>query len=370
MFYIKDFDRILPLFGEYAGVCILITFILAVFLIPQPKEAIKHSTPLNSFYFLKILLTLGIVLHHIFNYLGIWNKADFCVEFFFIISGFMVCYTYNPSKTTKNFTMSKLFIFVPYILFANLLSLFGKGNIDLLRFVSGICLFSTTPFYPHHTYYMPAWYLVILFWVGLLYFIMTRITKNAIWGIMGITFISLVTLYYQSAPIESYNVLIPWLNNGMIRGLACMGLGYCLASIYLHHKTFFAWNKLILCPFLIGLLVYIPLTLFRPSYSMDLGWEILYFLMLCFLFLCTQSGIFNNPLWGKLAKFMLPIFMTHDVIVPVLIYGSNILTPLTLTTKVFILLLASVLSGIFTYYMFYVAQLCHQRIFKQKKVRL
>lgn len=368
MFHSVEFNRILPLFGMYACGCILVTFILAIFFIPQQKVYVKHYAKLNCFYFLKILLTILIVLHHIFNYLGVWNKADICVEFFFIISGFMVFYTYTPHKTIGNFIVSKLLSFVPYIFFANSLSLFGKGNIDWIRFSSGIFLFSTTPFYPHHTYYMPSWYLIILFWVALLYFIITHIIpRKATLLISGITLFSLLAMHYSSSPIESYNTLIPWLNNGFIRGLACMGIGYCLAVFYLHQKTFFFMNNKILGLLQLGLLIYIPLTLFKQNYELKLEIEILCFVILCGLFLYNKgflSDIFEKPLWSKFAKFTLPIFMIHDVIVPVLIYGSNVLTPYSLVIKVFILLLASILSGVLTYYMFYFAQICHQKLFK------
>lgn len=368
-----EFSRIMPLFGVYALVCVLATFILAVLLIPRQKVYIKHYAKLNCFYFFKILLTIIIVLHHIFLHLGVWNRAGICVEFFFIISGFMLFYTYTPHKTIGDFIASKLLNFMPYIFFANLLSLFGKGNIDWIRFSAGIFLFSTTPFYPHHTYYMPSWYLIVLFWVALLYFIITHIIpRKATLLISGITIFALIDMHYGSSPIEGYNTFIPWLNNGFIRGLACIGIGYCLAVFYLHQQTFFFMNNKILGFFQLGLLVYIPWTLFKQNYELKSEIEILCFVVLCSLFLYNKaflSNIFEKSLWSNLAKFTLPTFMTHDVTVQVLIYGSNVFTPYSLAIKVFILLFASVLSGVFTYYMFFLAQICHKKIFKQTEVR-
>ena len=370
MFHLTSLEHILSLFGEYACLCILITFTLSTLIIPYPKTCIKNYTTLNNLNFIKILLTFGIVLHHIFNYLGIWNRADICVEFFFIISGFLLVYTNSFQQTFKSFTFSRIIRFIPYIFFANLLSLFGKEYIDWPRFFSGIFLFSTTPLYPHHTYYMPAWYLVILLWVAVFYFAVTKIFgKRADCVIGAITLISGISLHYHPGLIEDFNPLIPCLTNGMLRGLSCIGIGYFMTIIYKHNKNILFKNKFLFTLFELLLLIGLPLTLFWKPCEINIEWELLGFVLLFDLFLLKRGLIslfFEHPIWLKMAKFTLPIYMTHDVIIPVMIYGSNILTPSSLVTKVFILLVLATIFGIFTYYMFYMASILHKKIYIKK----
>lgn len=355
-------------FNLYVIFCILATFILAAIFVPQPQTESKcNRISLNNIYFLKVLLTYGIVLHHIFIYLGIWNRADICVEFFFIISGFMLLYTCERLLTFKRFISKKIIRFVPYIFFANLLSLYGKGTIDLIRFLAGIFLFSTTTLYPYHTYYMPSWYLVILFWISISYFIIIHTFRYYTYIIGIISLIALIALFFQSSPIEAFNPILPCFTNCIVRGFAYMGIGYFIATIFIKIKTYKIKKRIALTVLELFLLTHIPLSIFCSSFATNTAVSVIEFivLMLLFLFQCGYiSQILECSIWKYLALFTLPIFMTHDVIVPVMIYGSNFLKDFSDFAQVFILLGLSTLFGIITYYLFFGAQLCHRYIFR------
>ena len=90
---------------------------------------------------------------------------------------------------------------------------------DFSRFFAGIFLISTTPVYPHYTYYMPAWYLIILFWVSIIYFILIRFCKHYLYIIGMVSIIILVSLYYDVTPIKHLFSRVP---KGMLRGFAYM----------------------------------------------------------------------------------------------------------------------------------------------------
>lgn len=53
---------------------------------------------LDNIDFLRIVFTICIVLCHAFGAVSIWNRAPLAVEFFFILSGFFLFYTYRPEK--------------------------------------------------------------------------------------------------------------------------------------------------------------------------------------------------------------------------------------------------------------------------------
>ncbi|MBQ8347648.1 MAG: hypothetical protein IJY17_08630 [Alphaproteobacteria bacterium] len=74
-----------------------------------PKDDPKLPKMMNM-EFLRIVFTLSVVCCHFIGNLKIWNSAWISVEFFFILSGFLLIDTFNPERTVQNF----LFLYMPY----------------------------------------------------------------------------------------------------------------------------------------------------------------------------------------------------------------------------------------------------------------
>ena len=122
----------------YVICCLFCVFILffrfypANYLISSEINCAKKQ--LYNVYFIKIILTCYIIFHHILSHLDLWNRAYFCVEFFFIISGFLLPFTNQKNRSWQNFVFTKLLNFVPLIFLSNLLCLFSVEQIDFLKF--------------------------------------------------------------------------------------------------------------------------------------------------------------------------------------------------------------------------------------------
>ena len=70
---------------------------------------------------LRFLFTLGICVHHFLFASGLYSNGYLAVEFFFILSGFLLVYTFNARKTVTTFIKSKIIRFVPILFFVSLL---------------------------------------------------------------------------------------------------------------------------------------------------------------------------------------------------------------------------------------------------------
>lgn len=314
---------ITPTLIGYTLLCMLITFILtATFgpaIAPQNKSTDKHPI-LNNINFLKILLTYYIILHHEYQVLGWTNDAQYSVEGFFIISGFMLSYAYTPQKNTIEFITHKLIRFTPYMLLASLLELYNHYSFNPTQFLSGIGMFAYTGLYPKPTLYGPSWYIIVLFWVALFYFVLLKnCSKNICNIIFGlITFATLSATHNISPlllPQEAPNQYIPLLTNGFVRGLGCIGLGYFLAETYTAPNS--KPNKISKLFYTLVeafLLIYLAYAFFKQNYITSRCVILISFAILIWSFV-HQKGYLSQGLekikWQPLINYTLPIYMTH-----------------------------------------------------------
>ncbi len=354
----------------YAICCLFGIFVLISRFYPAKYLNIPKTSCLKpqlyNVYFIKVVLTYYIVFHHILLHLGLWNRAYFCVEFFFIISGFLLIYTYQAQRTVCNFVCSKLLEFVPLIFFANILCLFSVERIDFLRFFSGIFLFASTNFYSAHTYYLPSWFLIILFWNSFLYFLIIKLLRASLHHIIIalITIISLIALLH-TGNIESLNSLIP-LTNGLLRGLAYMGIGYFLFIICNFQKFNVPHSNMFisLCEFLLFFMLF--LFLFVKKYDVSSVFLVLTFCALLALFIFKHgyfSRLFEKKYWKTIAKVNIFIFMTHDIVIQALLH-FRIFTFLPLPVRIFFIFLSCLLFGHLVYFTFSSAKRLHCRLYK------
>lgn len=358
----------------YFAFCLLATFIVISLATPRydlSLSSLSHKSThkrLNNIDFLKILLTYAIVLHHS---LISPNKGYFSVELFFIISGFMLFYNYNPKTSTIDFIKKKLTYFFPYLFLGDILALCLFQNIDISNLFAGIFMYADTGVYKKFSVYAPSWYLVTSFWALVFYFC---IIKNFSKGVCNII-LGLIAFITWSAMenmgfILWKNEYLPLLTNGQVRAFSCIATGYFIALNYKPTKkapTLF--NTLLE----LGLLVWIALALFNQQFEIPINLIVILFIFL-FLSFIQQKGYISTQLekinWSPLAKYMLPIFMTHWVIT-MLRQSGRLWSSYSTPTQILLCFICATLFGIISYHVIhwgYYFQHIRDKKSKEKKL--
>lgn len=276
-----------------------------------PQDDPKLPKILNI-EFLRVFFTLGIVWHHFVGSLGIWNKGYLGVEFFFILSGFLLVLTFRPERTVGDFIMNKWIRFMPLIVFGGILICLFKSRLDWTLFIKGLFFIPSDPklsvFYNGST-----WYLVVLFWVSLFYFYMLKFFKKETVNML-IAVLTVLTLVFVGTGDESPNVI---LNMRLMRGLSCMGLGYFLIYIYQNLKDKKIVNKAIYSLVELVVLLFAMFNIFyKPLFSGNIV-SYLAFVLVVLMFLLNKgvfSKFFEKPVFAKMARYCLAIYLTHEVV--------------------------------------------------------
>lgn len=297
--------------------------------------------------FLRILFTLIIVMYHLFsiNYLyGIAPSlrifrhlhnsmvdADKCVDFFFILSGFLLALTFNSNFSTFDFAKKRLLRLYPAVficILAYLITSFlGIGhfylfeNILTLLTINGIGLTFTIGNSGQ------LWFVSALLWSSIFYFyIIKNFDRNYVnLFIVIITFFSYsLELHYGNGHLHSSleNIYLVF-NTGLLRAFGGLGIGYFVHIWYLQYSREESTNPNLLQMILItGLEVYLSSFLILHLVINPINYEndfifILYFAVLICLFLIHKSFIsqyLNSNLFIIIGKYAYTIFVMHFLI--------------------------------------------------------
>ena len=190
--------------------------------------------------FLKNIEFLRIILGPFFPKLSSSSHfGDKAVEMFFIISGFMLLYTYKESLTVVDYLKKRIARFVPVLLFLYvvywLLSIFTDFEFDKYGSIFNVLMISNIGITLNSGSIGGSWFLSVLVFSSLFYLCVIKYFKTISMFIVGIiTYFSFLVLVQLTngalgGHIKTFYII---LNLGMIRGLACIGLGILLCSLY------------------------------------------------------------------------------------------------------------------------------------------
>lgn len=280
-----------------------------------PKEPEKLPKMMNL-EFLRIVFTFAVVWFHFIGRFKIWRSSWLGVEFFFILSGFLLVLTFKPEKTTVSFIKNKWIRFAPLTLFGGLLCLLFEQNINGTRLLSDVFFYARSGIYNGNNgngYNSPAWYLSVLVIVTFFYFYVMKNLKKEIANLI-IAVIAFFAAVYVANYGDSFKGVI---NGSLMRGASCIGLGYFLAEIYkllkdkavVHQRTY---NFVEL-----GIFVFAVLNIVvKPWYA---GYVVacLAFAGLILMFALRKgavSNFFEKQVFAKIAKYCLAVYLTHYVI--------------------------------------------------------
>lgn len=278
--------------------------------------------------FLRIIFTVGVLCYHFFPRLELWNRGCYGVVFFFILSGFLLHYTFSQDKTVPNFIIKKLVRFVPLIIFGSLLRILFVSKIDISMIFADLFLMPATGLYGKFGYNTVSWYIQALFWVSLFYFYLFKTKKkenvNLMMGLFA--FFGLVAVIKRGIGINSFLGDVGDIgyifNMQLIYCLSCMALGYWISQIYNlcdKQKIITNASKIFYTVLEAFVLSYSILLMFiKKLYPGNIAFMCISFSALIILFLLKRGWIsqfFEKSCWKKISKYCLAIYLVQCVIV-------------------------------------------------------
>lgn len=167
----------------------------------------------------------------------------FCVEFFFVISGFFLLVTTNFSVSLIDFAKKKIMRMWPVIAFSLVLywifSLFTPLIWKKYANIYSFLLLNNVGITTQSGNLSTIWFVSALFWTLLYFFFIIKYISR-VW----VNFIVAITT------VLSFAFIIHWVgikytitnnyyifNFGVMRAIACIGLGYFIGVFYLEHKS-------------------------------------------------------------------------------------------------------------------------------------
>ena len=307
--------------------------------------------------FLKIIFLIIIILYHFIRKMGFWCEGGYAVELFFIISGFLCAVTFNKNISVLEFIKKRICSFMPFLIFA-ILTLLPFRTYNLENIINNILLI---PFFHYNLFIIVAWYINIWFWISLCLFYMQKTLKKEqiIWIVSLSVFIAVCSMlsYNKWTTVDK----IGFLNVGFLRGIAGMGIGFLLSVIPTKNTTVDITKQLsvkyigyTILEFLI--LGYTVGCMFINNWYISPYYILLSSAGLVCLFLQKKGGlsqITNHPVFFKLGKFLLPIYLLQETplqLFYILLKKYRNLIMLFPYPSIIITIIFVILWGIISYY--------------------
>lgn len=252
------------------------------------------------------------------------------VDFFFIISGFVLFYTLDVKTDFLAFVKKRLIRLLPVIWFCGVLYfvLAQLHWLDWRRYINVFTFFllNNVGLTQDMGNLHPTWYVSVLFWTGAFYFYLVKMLKREYFNFVTalLVFFSYIFLANSSgfAPHVEYH----FINAGLLHGLGGLGLGY---FIYVLYTSLPAQPVSSQAPSLLSKMGYTlaeGYLLFNVVYFSILrrtGFGrmhlllILYFAILLYLFIVKKgflSTLLNRNIFIPLSKYTYAVYVGHVVI--------------------------------------------------------
>ena len=261
---------------------------------------------------LRMVFAFIIVFHHVFMGTQFHIYGYLAVDFFFIVSGYMVISSYRKYKEEGRdvgvirYCAHKLMSFPPYLIFAVVVYAIVSGAIafdntgKFDRFLASawyelenVFLVSMLGFYRDEL----IWYLSsLMICSAIIWFLLRRFDSNfSRYAAPIITIVVLIIIFAESNTISTPNHFVYGVvKKGLLRGLACMCLGVsAYECVSLFDRIHFDKDKLVLgiIELVCYLAVIICLLFVHPTD--DVGRRI-YDIMMIFLLFIALAITFSN----------------------------------------------------------------------------
>jgi len=292
------------------------------------------------------------------------------VDFFFIISGFFLIYTFKKNLSVIDFFKKKIVRLWPVAIFAVaawfvifLLGLISAEKFGSFDNIFGLFMINNIGITTRIGINIQSWYISSLILVLLFYFYMLKHLPRPVVNII----IGIITLFCYSFLVHIQNGSIVGegdtyhyiFNVGLMRALAGCGLGYFIGiSGILNGKTDSQSIKSIILTgfFELGLILFLIYNMFfhKLAYTNDMIF-ILAFVLLFIIFINNCgiiSRLLNNKLSEILGKYTYSIYMVHRIAFAILsatLWKTRFVSTHSYLT-IFCSIIIACLFGILIYY--------------------
>ena len=283
-----------------------------------PKDDPKLPKMMNL-EFLRIVFTFVIVWCHFCKNLKFWFVSWLGVEFFFVLSGFLLILTFKPERSYTDFLKDRIIRFMPLIVFSGMIRTIFWKSMDTISdffFLTPLGL-AKTPGVASGSWYLGVLIVVSLFYS---YLLKTKKKEDANVIICLISFISAVVLTQYNwksgvwIAVEPNVIPLPF---GLLRGWAGMGIGYFTGLFYLRQKLKDRAKKTSFIVEAAVLFFSVFCLLIKNLYPQNPVYMYMLFSALIVLFANKNGKIsrfFEKPVFCRLSKYCLSLYLTHFII--------------------------------------------------------
>ena len=284
-----------------------------------PKDDPKLPKMMNI-EFLRIVFTFIIVWCHFCDNLKFWFASWLGVEFFFVLSGFLLVLTFKPERSYAEFLKDRIIRFMPLIVFSGIIrTIFYKAYLNTLSdffFLTPLGL-AKTPGVASGSWYLGVLIVVSLFYQ---YLLKTKKREDANVIICLISFISAIVLTQFNwkngvwRTVEAEVIPLPF---GLLRGLAGMGVDCFTAFFYLRPKLENSTKETSFIVESVVLFFSVFCLLIKKLYPQNPIYMYMLFSALILLFTNKNGKIsrfFEKPLFCRLSKYCMSLYLTHFII--------------------------------------------------------
>ena len=274
-----------------------------------------------SIEFFRFIFMLQICLWHYNSCLGLMKNGYIAVEFFFILSGFLIYKSFSKpcSKDIISFTKAKLNAFLPKIVISFLL--FGFTFYAVIidnpeKIINDLFLLSGTGLVKGSGINSPIWYISVLVFGGAFIYALLKKMENIAISVIFPLIVLLVYTYILNN--NNYNLEL-WTTIGCFympfwRGVADMCLGCILGHLYIDYlrkldssKYISLFNILFLIAF-IGYCFSIFITTHYDGYIL-ICCAIL--VLGCFSEKCIINKYITQKIWIVLGRISFDMLILH-----------------------------------------------------------
>ena len=213
----------------------------------------------------KFMFSLMIAVFHFWDYYGKRPRGGFIgVEFFFIVSGFLLISKHsmlNEQISPAEYTWGKVKKYYPHYIFSYLILFFGlnliSGGITFKKLINSFFNHFSQLFMLHgtilsdestHIHNGPTWYLSPLLLVG--YVLWALLNRNKKTALQAAPIVSFWIYAYMSYTIGTTNIWRPHVfgvfNYAILRGAAGMSLGIIVYQLKEHLSAKKLWGGITL----------------------------------------------------------------------------------------------------------------------------
>jgi peptidoglycan/LPS O-acetylase OafA/YrhL len=297
-----------------------------------PTSNGKNSGKFHVLNSLRGIAALSIAYLHLGT--GVISGAYLAVDFFFVLSGFILTYSYHdktqPTRSPGEFVINRIarlyplhiftFIFFAVIFYIDR-GIFPEYGKDLLfSILQQLTMTHNVGFYSSGgTWNHPAWSISVEFWVGIIFISFIRPETSSI----KILLTSLAILVFMSGNLAnldvSYQNLYAYINTGILRCMAAflMGILACRSWLIIRklELSLLAWNIIeFTAVFLVYLLMFV-----RESYQSEVDFFAPAIFYVAVLVFSMEKGIPSKILFNfrYLGKISYSIYLNQ---LPVMIF--------------------------------------------------